>query len=164
MLRFEKAEAIKRDMKKAQALEKAYKQGTAPEAATSDGSDDEEDEDKIAEEKEAGGWLRCCGLGVCVLAPSHGASSCNSMPLWTLAWPLWLAAPIRTELAEAKNTARYAWGSACTRSVRWPSAGLAMTIRLWHPLIETCICSAALTPPLCPSCDPPVPCNSLKGQ
>ena len=44
-------------MKKAQALEQAYKQGAAPEAAGkegSDGSDNEEDEDKIAEEKEAG--------------------------------------------------------------------------------------------------------------
>lgn len=44
-------------MKKAQALEQAYKQGAAPEAAGKDGSegsDNEEDEDKIAEEKEAG--------------------------------------------------------------------------------------------------------------
>ena len=75
--RFEKAETIKRDMKKAQALETAYKQGAAPEAAGregSEGSDNEEDEDKIAEEKEAGVWALLCSAGV------HGQLPVSQLP------------------------------------------------------------------------------------
>ena len=54
--RFEKADELKRDLKKAQALEKAYKKGKDgdKDADKEDESSSEEDEDKIAEEKEAG--------------------------------------------------------------------------------------------------------------
>ena len=54
--RFEKADELKRDLKKKQALERAFNADDgAREQAES--SSDEEDEDKIAEEKEAGALL-----------------------------------------------------------------------------------------------------------
>ena len=62
--RFEKADELKRDLKKAQALEKAFnKDRSAPKDGEREDeeSSSEEDEDKIAEEKEAGvSWLAVC--------------------------------------------------------------------------------------------------------
>ena len=68
--RHEQVENAKRELRKEQALKKAYKVGNDGEAEASSGEDDDPDEDKLAEEEEAGVHTSCTGYNSCNTAVS----------------------------------------------------------------------------------------------